>query len=103
MKQGDSGSKEAQTQGEEKESCSDEEKKSKENTDAEGEQSTNTGTTMKTHSGRRISSTVQTHYPELIQFPSIAALSHFPKIHHNIILMSFFNCNFFAFICIPCS
>ncbi|PNF28583.1 hypothetical protein B7P43_G09382 [Cryptotermes secundus] len=42
LKQGDSGSKEAQTQGEEKESCSDEEKKSKENTDAEGEQSTNT-------------------------------------------------------------
>lgn len=47
LKQGDSGSKEAQTQGEEKESCSDEEEKSKENTDAEGEQSTNTGNTFR--------------------------------------------------------
>lgn len=43
LKQGTSGSKEAQTQGEEKESCSDEEKKNKENIDAEREQSTKTG------------------------------------------------------------
>lgn len=42
LKRGDSGRKEAQSQGEEKESCSDEEK-NKENIDTEGEQSTETG------------------------------------------------------------
>jgi hypothetical protein len=84
LKEGDSGSKEAQTQGEEKESCSDEEKKSKENIDAEGEQSTKTGMTMKAHSGRRIIGTItssehELHYPEIIQFSSTAAQSISPR------------------------
>jgi hypothetical protein len=78
-KRGDSGKKEAQAQGEEKESCSDEEK-NKENIDAEGEQCIETGMTVKTHSDRRIIDTVtnsehELHFPGLIQFPSTASQS----------------------------